>query len=335
MAPSFLHKLFGRKKRGDDAGSLSIRETVKSLAKPEMFTSDVVDQEKKQPLESGSAAENTGTGTNVNSLFAFVDPKDPFTPGEIAGERLPGPVLSIMSAKQFQHLFLFHTPHTREHAVATEKEVSSRYPECQIVVNELPVSDPKDYSSVMGRLARTVRRLMKLGSSEIADCYVCVSSGTAEMRAAWFLLAALGVLPAKMLQVGSPARPLFGEANVKEVRMDSIDWQTILDLAMPEEYFRVVARAPGGRPPRITMPLGMSGRFSWLRRGTKKVDELPHLEKSEAGQETVGFDKAVVERMPTPYGHPLTQFLLPLLRDKLRSRNLPPDTIQELTDETF
>lgn len=335
MAPSFLHRLFGRKKRGDDAGSLSIRGTVKSLVKPEMPSSDVADQEKGNPLESGPAAENTGAETNVNSLFAFVDPKDPFTPGEIAGEQLPGPILSIMSAKQFRHLFLFHTPHTREHAVATEREVSSRYPECQIVVNELPVSDPKDYSSVMGRLARTVRRLMKLGSSEIAECYVCVSSGTAEMRAAWFLLAALGVLPAKMLQVGSPARPLFGEANVKEVRMDSIDWQTILDLAMPEEYFRVAAREPGGQPPRIAVPSGMRGMFSWLRRGAKEVDDVPLLKKSEAGQETVGLDKAFLERMATLYGDPLTAFLLPLLRDKLRSRNLPPDTIQALTDETF
>ena len=274
MAPSFLHKLFGRKKRGDDAGSLSIRETVKSLAKPEMFTSDVVDQEKKQPLESGSAAENTGTGTNVNYLFAFVDPKDPFTPGEIAGEQLPGPILSIMSAKEFRHLFLFHTPHTRAHAVATEKEVSSRYPECQIVVNELPVSGPKHYSSVMGRLARTVRRLMKLGSSEIADCYVCASSGTAEMRAAWFLLAALGVLPAKMLQVGSPARPLFGEANVKEVRMDSSDWRTILDLAMPDEYFRAGARESFTKPG--PAPTAASGGIPWWRhRVAKKLDEKP------------------------------------------------------------
>jgi DNA-binding NtrC family response regulator len=333
MAPSFLHRLFGRKKRSDDAGSLRIRETVKSLVQPEMPPTDVASQEERKPLESGPA--DTGVATNVNSLFAFVDPKDPFTPGEIVGEQLPGPILSIMSAKQFRHLFLFHTPHTREHAVATEKEVSSRYPECQIVVNELPISDPKDYSSVMGRLARTVRRLMKLGSSEIAECYVCVSSGTAEMRAAWFLLAALGVLPAKMLQVGSPARPLFGEANVKEVRMDSIDWQTILDLAMPDEYFRVGAREPGGQPPRITVPLGMRGMFSWLRRGTKEVDDVPLLEKSEAGQETVGFDKAFVERMRTLYGDPLTAFLLPLLRDKLRSSNLPPDKIQALTDETF
>jgi hypothetical protein len=181
MAPSFLQRLFGQKKRGSDTESLGVGETEISLFKRRMLASDVADQEDGKALESGSAAENTGTTTNPNSLFAFVDPKDPFTPGEIAGEQLPGPILSIMSAKQFRHLFLFHTPHTRQHAVATEKEVSTRYPECQIVVNELPISDPKDYSSVMARLARTVRTLMKLQSSEIADCYVCVSSGTAEL----------------------------------------------------------------------------------------------------------------------------------------------------------
>jgi hypothetical protein len=62
--------------------------------------------------------------------------------------------LSIMSAKPFRHLFLFHTPQTRESAVATKQEVSRRYPECQTVVHELGVSDPKDYSWVMGLLAR-------------------------------------------------------------------------------------------------------------------------------------------------------------------------------------
>jgi hypothetical protein len=234
MALPFLQRLFGQKKRGSDAWWPG---TARSLVQPETPASDIADQRDTKPLESGPTAENTGAMTNVNSLFAFVDPKDPFTPGEIAGEQLPGPILSIMSAKQFRHLFLFHTPHTRQHAVATEKEVSTRYPECQIVVNELPISDPKDYSSVMAHLAQTVRTLMKLQSSEIADCYVCVSSGTAEMRASWFLLAALGVLRAKVLQVGSPVRPLFGEANVKEVRMDAGDWLTIRELAMPHQYF--------------------------------------------------------------------------------------------------
>src|SRR5258708_21302694 len=144
MAPPFLKMLFGQKKRGSDAWWPS---TARSLVQPETPASDIADQRDTKPLESGPTAENTGAMINTNSLFAFVDPKDPFTPGEIAGEQLPGPILSIMSAKQFRHLFLFHTPHTREQTVATEKEVSSRYPECQIVVHELTISDPKDYRS--------------------------------------------------------------------------------------------------------------------------------------------------------------------------------------------
>jgi transcriptional regulator with AAA-type ATPase domain len=332
MAPAFIQRLFGQKKRGSDAAWLS---TVRSLVKPEMPAGNVPDQEDGKVLESGSNAENTGAMTNLNSLFAFVDPKDPFTPGEIAGEQLPGPILSIMSAKQFRHLFLFYTPHTREHAVATEKEVSSRYPECQIVVHELPVSDPKDYSSVTGRLARTVRRLMKLGSSEIADCYVCVSSGTAEMRAAWFLLAAFGVLPAKMLQVGSPARPLFGEANVKEVRMDSSDWQTILDLAMPDEYFRGDARESVTKPGLPPVALGRARIPWWVQRRVKRLEEKPKV-----AEETLGLDNVFVERMRMLYGDALPAFLLPRLTEKIRRNKVftavfSPDQVQDFAQEAF
>src|SRR5437899_6202444 len=144
MARSFLQRLLGKRNRGFEA-----------RPQAETPTSRAPDQEHLKSQQARSEILNFQPTTKVNSLFAFVDPKDPFTPGEIAGEQLPGPILSIMSAKQFRHLFLFHTPHTREHAADTEREVSSRYPECHIVVNELPISDPKDYSSIMGRLTRT------------------------------------------------------------------------------------------------------------------------------------------------------------------------------------
>ncbi len=216
MAQSFLQRLFGQRKRN--------RSELKSQ-EPQPKVQDVPPAAKRK------------------SLFAFVDPKDPFAPGEIAGEELPGPILSIMSAKQFDSLFLFHTPHTRGNALSTKDEVSRRYPECRVGIYELAISDPKDYSSLMGLLARLIRKLM-LGA-HVGDSYVCVSSGTAEMRAAWFLLTALGVLPAKLLQVGSPAQPLFGKANVKEVQIDKSDWQTIQSLAMPAEYFYGPLSTPG------------------------------------------------------------------------------------------
>jgi transcriptional regulator with GAF, ATPase, and Fis domain len=174
------------------------------------------------------------------TLFAFVDLKDPFMPSEIAGEDQPGPILSLMAARQFDFLFLFHTPHTRTNATATHEEVRRRYEKCHVMIHELPVSDPKDYSGLMGRLAREVRQIMRL--SRNAENSVCVSSGTAEMRAAWFLLTAAGALPATLLQVASPADPLFGAANVKEVHLDTGDWASLRDLVMPQEYF-LAARA--------------------------------------------------------------------------------------------
>ncbi|HXJ07273.1 MAG TPA: RNA repair transcriptional activator RtcR family protein [Candidatus Acidoferrum sp.] len=324
MANSFLRKLFGQRTRSRGALSLSLSSSSDAVHRAEL---------KSPGLEPD--AEDVQPATKQNSLFAFVDPKDPFAASEIAGEQLPGPILSIMSAKQFRHLFLFHTPHTRERAVATEKEVSSRYPECQIVVNELPVSDPKDYSSVMGRLGRTVRSLMKLGSSEIEDCYVCVSSGTAEMRAAWFLLAALGVLPAKLLQVGSPARPLFGEANVKEVRMDAGDWLTIRELAMPHEYFRADLAESFTRFGHAPTAAGR-GRIPWWvqRRGTKPE------EKHKAGEESIGFDNVFVERMRTQYGDALAELLLPHLSKKLRRNKVftsgfSPTEVQDFAEAVF
>jgi transcriptional regulator with AAA-type ATPase domain len=174
------------------------------------------------------------------TLFAFVDPKNPFMPSEVAGEEQPGPILSMMAARQFDFLFLFHTPHVRENAEATREEVARRHPKCVVMTHELPVADPKNYSLLMGHLARKVREIAR--SSESTENYICVSSGTAEMRAAWFLLAAVGVLPATLLQIGSPAEPLFGAANVKEVYLNPGNWDILRDLVMPQEYI-----SPRGR----------------------------------------------------------------------------------------
>lgn len=177
-----------------------------------------------------------------NSLFSFVDLKDPFTAGEISEEPLPGPVLSILAAMPFTDVFLFHTPHTMENAQATIRQIQERHPGCHVSLQSLSVSDPKDYSAIMGALGRKVRRIVAgLPGMEHS---VCVSSGTAEMRAAWFLLGAANVLPGRFLQVGSPAQPLFGAAGVKEVSLEAGDWGALRDLLMPLSYYDRTGSAP-------------------------------------------------------------------------------------------
>jgi DNA-binding NtrC family response regulator len=225
MAPSFLQRFLGRKKAASEEHSQTVKP-VRQTVKPQ-------GSEAKQPPREEQASETDG---NLNSLFAFVDLKDPFAPGEVAGEELPGPILSIMDAKQFSSVNLFHTPHTRENALATKAEATQRYPACTVKLIELPIADPKNYSSLMGHLGAFVRKMGLLWQARGGKNYICVSSGTAEMRAAWFLLTATGVMTAKLLQVGTPARPLFGKASVKEVRLDSNDWENIRDLAMPAGY---------------------------------------------------------------------------------------------------
>jgi two-component system response regulator PilR (NtrC family) len=265
MLPSFLQKVLYRRKLRHGVQERPSTATDDAADRKESNSLPVLEKQKQVADQSFSVtaeSKNSPPAIEDSSLFAFVDLKDPFAAGEIAGEQFPGPILSIMSARKFGSLFLFFTPHTRDNALATAEEITRRYAKCRVTAHELPVSDPKDYSSLMGSLCRYLRDLaiekspiakrhaaiqqqmseiyaLRANAEKLASesNYVCVSSGTAEMRAAWFLVTALGILPAKLLQVGSPAYPLFGEANVKEVRIDTTDWETLRNLVMPQAYF--------------------------------------------------------------------------------------------------
>ena len=111
---SFLQRILGGKKPAHQALSAI---QAKSAEAPEE--------------ESRHHAQTSEAQSKLNLLFAFVDPKDPFAPGELAEEQFPGPILSILSAKKFDRIFLFYTPHTRKNAQETEAEALQRYPDCR------------------------------------------------------------------------------------------------------------------------------------------------------------------------------------------------------------
>jgi len=144
---SFLQRILGRKKPAHQALSLTGTPAIqaKSAEAPEE--------------ESRHHAQTSEAESKLNSLFAFVDPKDPFAPGELAEEQFPGPILSILSAKKFDRIFLFYTPHTRKNAQETEAEALQRYPDCRITLHELPISDPKNYRVLIGLLRAIVQKL--------------------------------------------------------------------------------------------------------------------------------------------------------------------------------
>jgi len=170
------------------------------------------------------------------TLFAFVDLQDPFVASGVAGEDQTGPILSLMAARPFDFLFLFHTRHTLTNASETSREVEGKYPKCKVMLHQMPDSDPKDVSSLIRQLSRQVDKGMRMSGK--SENHVCMSSGTAEMRAALFFLVAAGVLPATLLQVGAPAERLFGGPNVKEVRLDAPEGSSLRDLVVPRRSSR-------------------------------------------------------------------------------------------------
>src|SRR6266849_2925525 len=160
---SFLQRILGGKKPAHQALSLTGTPAIqaKSAEAPEE--------------ESRHHAQTSEAESKLNSLFAFVDPKDPFAPGELAEEQFPGPILSILSAKKFDRIFLFYTPHTRKNAQETEAEALQRYPECRITLHELPISDPKNYRVLIGLLRAIVQKLALAwrmrGGPELCVCF--------------------------------------------------------------------------------------------------------------------------------------------------------------------
>jgi DNA-binding NtrC family response regulator len=153
------------------------------------------------------------------TLFAFVDLKDPYMLTGVAGEQRPGPILSILDAQPFNTVVLFYTPETRAHAMRTWAALGARAERYHVVKRELPVSDPRDYPAIMGALTPHVIELA--GDGETQNNFVNASGGTAEMRAAWYFLAATGMLRARLLHV-APQGTLYGPADVSEVPIDEL-----------------------------------------------------------------------------------------------------------------
>src|SRR6202162_900037 len=131
MAPSFLQRFLGGKK--------STSEELR-LTGP---ASRAVKREDSKAQEPRPEEQKSETDPKLNALFAFVDPKDPFAPSEVAGEELPGPILSILGARHFSCVYLFHTPHTRQNAFATKAEAAQRHPECKVELHELTISEDR------------------------------------------------------------------------------------------------------------------------------------------------------------------------------------------------
>ena len=150
-------------------------------------------------------------------LFAFVDSRGPFMDREVAGEKFPGPVLSILSAKPFQRLVLFYGSSTIPQTGALQLAVSNRFPDCQLVAHQLP-------DSALNNRATLIRTLVPLVLAHSGtDIFASVSGCSETIRFAWLALHQSRIIRAKFLEVGTDDQPLFGPAGIRQVQIKPVD----------------------------------------------------------------------------------------------------------------
>ncbi|MGQ3683925.1 MAG: RNA repair transcriptional activator RtcR family protein [Candidatus Loosdrechtia sp.] len=138
----------------------------------------------------------------MNILLTFTGFHDPYAKGLIGEEEQPGPILSLLNAKTFNHVILFTTPNTEKNTLATEGFIKKLYPNVGIENRQLLLNDPTNYIAILKGLRHHTRTIFD--KFQDAHYFVATASGTPQMHACWVLLVASGEIPARILHVRPP-----------------------------------------------------------------------------------------------------------------------------------
>lgn len=165
----------------------------------------------------------------MDVLLTFTGFHDPYFKGLVDEEEQVGPILSLLSAKPFDHVFLFSTPSTEDLTEETRGAINSLYPGASVEILEVNADDPTDYSEIIISLRNHVRQIQE--SLPSAHFSIAVASGTPHMHACWVLLAAAGEIPARIINVRPPRfvtaeRPLVNEVDLSSSEFPVVRFQT-------------------------------------------------------------------------------------------------------------
>jgi transcriptional regulator with PAS, ATPase and Fis domain len=135
----------------------------------------------------------------MDILLTFTGFHDPYTKGMTGNEDQPGPILSLLSTRSFQHVFLFDTPTTTEITQRTYEAIESLHSALEIHIIPLVLTDPTNYQEIFSGLREHAITIQNEFSE--SRFFISVASGTPQMHACWVLLAASGELPAKIVHI--------------------------------------------------------------------------------------------------------------------------------------
>ena len=131
----------------------------------------------------------------MNILLTFIGFRDPYVPGSMQ----LGPILSLLTLRDFDRVILLATPQTKNNLEQTVREIRAKKPALQIEQIETPLGDPNDYPAILETLRANYRQLRERFPA--ARYFISVKSGTAQMHACWFWLVASGEMAATLLNV--------------------------------------------------------------------------------------------------------------------------------------
>ncbi|MEW6184211.1 MAG: RNA repair transcriptional activator RtcR family protein [Thermodesulfobacteriota bacterium] len=138
----------------------------------------------------------------MDVLLTFTGFHDPYFKGLIGQEEQRGPILSLLSLRPFDKVYIFDTPATKKLTIATQKAIYKQDKKIDVEVLKIDLDDPTDYQAILKGLRYHIRELQEKQSE--ANYFIAVASGTPQMHACWVLLTAAGEIPAKILHVRPP-----------------------------------------------------------------------------------------------------------------------------------
>ena len=97
----------------------------------------------------------------MDVLLTFTGFHDPFFKGLIGQAEQPGPILSLLSVRSFERIYLFDTPATQKLTKNTKKAIAECYDKSQIEVLTVDLSDPTDYQIILKQLRNHLHKLQE------------------------------------------------------------------------------------------------------------------------------------------------------------------------------
>jgi len=158
-------------------------------------------------------------------LLTFTGFHDPYCAGLVGESQQPGPIVSLVSARQFDEVILFGTPATDHQTQQTEQALHDLQPGLKIRVENLPIQDPTDYLSILRNLRQSMKPILDQAADK--EMFIAVASGTPQMHACWLLLVSGGEIPAKILHIRPPRYVTKDAPMVSVVNIESPEFPDV------------------------------------------------------------------------------------------------------------